>query len=218
VTALELPDEQALTPSDLARLSRLEIVIEDGLATFVKVGEALLEIRSKRLYREGFDSFEDYCSERWQMERAHAYRMMQGAEVVAVLSPIGDVPTNEAQARELAPLLKEPTVLQEAWQEVVDANPEPTAANVREVVQRRVEVPKTPEQLEAQERRVATRNILDVCSYMDRSPVRRQATREAALIDHDFAARLGQQVTPKRLRRVSEWAALLADELERSMA
>lgn len=38
------------------------------------------------------------------------------------------LPVNDAQARELAPLLDQPEALREAWAEVVDLHPEPTAA------------------------------------------------------------------------------------------
>jgi phage N-6-adenine-methyltransferase len=47
---------------------------------------------------------------------------------------------NERQARELAPLLKQPEVLREAWSEVIEENAEPTAADVREVVRRKMDV------------------------------------------------------------------------------
>lgn len=84
----------------------------------------------------GHGTFEDYCRERWGFERAHAYRMVQSAEVVGALSPNGDIsePRSEAVARELAPLRDEPEVMREAWTEAVEQHgPAPTAAQVREV-------------------------------------------------------------------------------------
>ncbi len=55
--ALDTPGERSLT--------ELESVIERGLGTFVEVGTALLEIRTRRLYHtdEGgeFSAFEEYC-------------------------------------------------------------------------------------------------------------------------------------------------------------
>jgi hypothetical protein len=68
------------------------------------VGNALLEIRERRLYREQFSRFEDYCQDRWNWSRAHAYRLIDAAQVVHNVSPIGDTPKNEAQARELVKL------------------------------------------------------------------------------------------------------------------
>lgn len=60
------------------------------------------------------------------MERAHAYRQIDAAQVAGVLSPNGDIPTNEAQARELAPLRDQPEAMAEAWQEA-SANGKPYA-------------------------------------------------------------------------------------------
>ena len=126
----------ALTSSDSAQLSRCEAVIESGLRTFVEVGEALMEIRDSRLYRETHGTFEDYCQERWGMTHANAGRAIRSAEVAATLaSPNG---LTESQARELAPLRDRPEVLREAWQEAnhraETAGRKVTAEVVREVV------------------------------------------------------------------------------------
>lgn len=128
-------------PLSERRLDELELVIERGLATFVEVGQALMEIRDGRLYRDSHGTFEDYCRDRWNLSRPVAYRMIDSAQVAGVLSPMGDIqaPANERQARELAPLLGEPERLQEAWAEVVAEHPEPTAADIRDVVQRKLD-------------------------------------------------------------------------------
>lgn len=121
-----------------SRLDELEGVIERGLATFVEVGQALLEIRDERHYRETHDTFEFYCRERWNFSRPQAYRLIEAATVTAELSPMGDIPSpaSERVARELAPLRAEPETLREAWTETVERHgPSPTAAQVREVVQ-----------------------------------------------------------------------------------
>lgn len=130
----------ALT-SDLSTLAGCEAVIERGLGTFVEVGEALLAIRNARLYRESHGTFEGYCRERWGMERAHAYRQIQSAEVAALVSPVGDIPS-ERVARELAPLRDEPEQMREVWQEArAEAGErEPTAAIVREKVSNKMGV------------------------------------------------------------------------------
>lgn len=67
-----------------------------------------------RLYREQFATFEDYCRERWGMSRVHAHRLIESAEVIGNLLPIGNtVPANEAQARALTGL--EPEQQRTAW-------------------------------------------------------------------------------------------------------
>jgi len=105
----------SLELTDRLRLETLERVIERGLATFVEVGQALIEIRDQRLYRATHTSFEDYCLERWGFRRAHAHRLIQSVEVLEALSPMGDSPVSERQARELTPLLREPERMRAAW-------------------------------------------------------------------------------------------------------
>lgn len=51
----------------------------------------------------GHARFEDYCKERWGMERRHAYRLMEAAEVAKV-STVVEV-SSERHARELAPTI-----------------------------------------------------------------------------------------------------------------
>jgi phage N-6-adenine-methyltransferase len=118
------------------RLLECERVIERGLNTFVEVGAALLEIRDSRLYKEGYSTFEDYCRDRWGMVRRQADRLIQSAEVVGNLRPIGLIPANEAQARPLVGLPQEQQF--QVWQQVVETAPEGkiTGAFVQEVVER----------------------------------------------------------------------------------
>lgn len=128
----------AIESVERERLAKLEATIERGLDTFVAVGTALGEIRDARFYRFTHDTFEDYCRERWQMPRQHAYRLIEGAEVARLVSPMGDIPASERQARELAPLKDEPEVMAEAWAEATQrGDGKPTAAIVREVVSER---------------------------------------------------------------------------------
>ena len=70
----------------------------------------------------------------------HANRLVQAAEISEVVTPMGVTPTTERQARALAPLLSEPAQLREAWQEVQELHKQPTAADVREVVERKMDV------------------------------------------------------------------------------
>jgi len=120
---------------EMDKLERCETIIENGLRTFVDVGTALLEIRDERLYRKDYGTFEDYCRERWNMERANAYRLIESSKVILNLSPTGDIlPANERQARPLAQL--EPDQQREAWQRVIEraSDEKITAAHVQSVV------------------------------------------------------------------------------------
>lgn len=133
--------DKSLTTTETRQLTDLETVIESGLRTFAEVGNALLSIRDGRLYRSSHGTFEDYCRERWGFKKAHAYRLMESAQVVARLSPMGDVPQSERQARPLARL--EPEEQHEAWKEANDRaeteGRKVTAKDVETVVEQRKE-------------------------------------------------------------------------------
>lgn len=136
---------EILTAAEADALAHHEAVIERGIKTFYEVGTALADIRDRRLYRQTHGTFEDYCQRRWQMSRAHAYRMIEAAEVV---SPIGDtdlpLPANEGQARELA-RIPEPDRA-EVWRAVIErADGKPTAAAIRETYTARTTATPEPE-------------------------------------------------------------------------
>jgi hypothetical protein len=126
---------------DRARFAELEQIIEHGPGTFAEVGRALHEIQQRKLYRaSGHQTFGDYVTKRWGLSSAHAYRQIEAAKVVDILSPIGELPlpANEAQARELAPLVDDPAAVREIWVETVqDAEGRVTARAVREHVSAR---------------------------------------------------------------------------------
>lgn len=103
-----------MSPAEHRHLGALEKRIAAGLQVFREVGNALLEIRDQRLYRNTHSSFEAYCRERWSMERQRAYYIMDAAKVDKVLGSPKDL-MNEAQARELAPLLDEPDKAKKVW-------------------------------------------------------------------------------------------------------
>ncbi len=126
-------DDGPLTEAESTEFSKLETVIERGFATFAEVGQALVEIREARLYRAAFPTFDDYCRERWGMSSRHANRSIEAAEVTAALGPMGPILKNERQARELAPLLKQPKALRAALKEA-SKDGKPTAEKLRKVV------------------------------------------------------------------------------------
>ena len=104
-----------LTTAEHTALEEHEQVIARGLGTFVEVGRALQAIRDGRLYRAHHGTFEAYCQERWRIGRAHAYRLMESAQVIDALSPVGDTTgLSERQARELAPMRHDPDAMSAA--------------------------------------------------------------------------------------------------------
>lgn len=115
---IEFPaSEKAMTPAEKRHLASLEKRIAAGLQTFREVGAALLEIRDSGLYRESHNSFEAYCAEKWGMNRVRAYQLIDSAKVVNVLGDPKEL-TNEAQARELAPLTDDPDTAKKVWNAV----------------------------------------------------------------------------------------------------
>jgi hypothetical protein len=109
-----------LAPKQLKLLEECETIIERGQKTFLEVGNALLQIKVEKLYLRDYETFDDYCRDRWGFERTYAHRLMKSAEVVENLLPIGNIPmpTTESQARPLASLPADKQA--DAWQDVVD--------------------------------------------------------------------------------------------------
>ena len=98
-----------LTAAETDRLVELEQAVDRGLQTFVEVGQALAEIRERKLYRASHDTFERYCRERWGFTRRRALQFIDAAAVTTLVVNAGlPAPTHEAQARELVPLRKRP--------------------------------------------------------------------------------------------------------------
>ncbi|UQN05491.1 hypothetical protein [Deinococcus sp. QL22] len=89
-----------LAPEERADLAQLETVVRQGWQGFVTVGQALLSIRDRRLYREAHKTFGDYCEQVWGWSRQRAQQLMDAAETSQTLTTIGLHPENERQARE----------------------------------------------------------------------------------------------------------------------
>ena len=113
-----------LTQDEADWLATCERTINEGLSTFLAVGNALVEIRNNKLYRASHRTFEGYCRERFQLKRQRAYELMGAAEVVNSLSEISDkdqkpfLPERESHANALAelPISKR----QEVWKQITD--------------------------------------------------------------------------------------------------
>ena len=121
------PSNAPLTKAEQKTLAAHEAVIRRGLASFVEVGTALAAILKGRLYRGTHGSFEAYVAELWDMERRHAYRLIDASAVIADLCPSGHkkpppfLPLNEFQARPLSKA--EPEDRLPIWNAVLKAAP-----------------------------------------------------------------------------------------------
>lgn len=122
--------------------------IECGLKAFYAVGQELIAIRDRRLYRTAYPNFEAYLQERWQMSRSRGYELMSASEVIENLSDMSDKPANARQADALSKAPAEQQ--QQAWTEAIATalNGKPTAAHVSDVVKRLTNPqPLQPEQI-----------------------------------------------------------------------
>lgn len=121
----------------LSKLTKLETTIADGMETFIDVGNALKQIRDEGLYRDGYQTFQEYVKERWGWDKTYAYRLIKVAEVDASL-PIGNSkPTAEAHYREVAkaPPEKQAAVVEAAAAKAEAEDRKPTAKDYREAVE-----------------------------------------------------------------------------------
>ncbi|MGB0259043.1 MAG: hypothetical protein ACPGES_10350, partial [Coraliomargarita sp.] len=88
--------------------------------TFLKVGQAIYEIKEKKLYREQYDTFADYCEQELGISRQHANRHASAYKTKQLVDPLlkqhgFKEATNERQLREFGRLKK-----QEDMAEVID--------------------------------------------------------------------------------------------------
>ena len=125
-----------LNEDERLRWTELNEVVKKGLKGLLAAGQALVEIRDRRLYREEFGTWESYCRDMLGYSKAQANRLISGAEVLTDLAPIGAkmMPARESHLRELA-RLPEPELRVEAWQNVLnEPNSDVTASTVRKAV------------------------------------------------------------------------------------
>lgn len=103
-----------LTPAQVAAMTmtdrekrRLK-TLEDGIRNSGKMMyEGMRAIHDEKLYRDEFETWEAYCSERWGMSKQYAYRLIEHGKVLGLMNedvelktvPIGTV--SESATREL---------------------------------------------------------------------------------------------------------------------
>ncbi len=131
-----------LSEHDREFLNEREGVIRAGLRNFLDVGRALRDIRDHRdggLWKAKYGTFDNYCKARWDIQRQHAHRLVDAADVVGQMSPIGGnapIPTHERQVRPLCQLAR-PEDRAKAWAEAVENHgPSPRGRDVHAVVHR----------------------------------------------------------------------------------
>ena len=134
--AKDLSAQSTLTDAEALELSSLEATVERSLKAFWEIGQALRHIRDRRLYRQDFSTFEDYCTNRWEMSRRSAYQLIEAATVYENVRHGAQIlPANERQVRPLTalPSQEQPR----AWAQAVSTAPNGklTAFHVAQVVE-----------------------------------------------------------------------------------
>jgi hypothetical protein len=113
---------EPLDRREKSRLALLEGVIEEGLLDFIRVGNALLEIRESKLYRE-WGTFKEYMRERWHVSESQGYALMDTAYIAdALKKTIGSNSFQPQNHWQLTPLRRlgtsrrpNPDAWAEAW-------------------------------------------------------------------------------------------------------
>ena len=96
--------ELKVTEADKTRLESLEKIVEHGRKKKREGYAALKEIGDSGLYEAaGYDTFESYCNEVWQISKSRVYQLLDFVEMRAKLSPHIDV--TDLSERSLRPLI-----------------------------------------------------------------------------------------------------------------
>ena len=135
-----MPNE--LTTTDTTLLRECEDKIDRSLRSFVDIGDALLEIRESRLYRDEYEAFEGYCQARWNITKSRANQLISASRLVRNLESNGDesvLPSSESVARELQRVGEDR--VGDVWNRIVETAPVGsnneamvTARHVRETI------------------------------------------------------------------------------------
>lgn len=128
--------KEIMKNTTIASLQECEIIIEQGLQTFIQVGRALLTIKEQKLYRATHSNFNEYCKERWGFTQQHAGRLVIASKVADIIEsePIGlHLPQSESQTRILA---KSDNPV-ETWKEAIERSgkEQPTASEIQNIIQ-----------------------------------------------------------------------------------
>ncbi len=145
-TDVVLPDEvdsgksntEPLTAQEQIDLRRYEIEIEENRDAFLTMAADLFEIWSRRLYRENYRSFKQYCRERWDFSRAYGYQLINAHKTIEKVSTVVDTPvaiTSGTQALVLAkvPEEQQAEVVKKAMQKAADGKL--TSRHIKEAAQ-----------------------------------------------------------------------------------
>jgi hypothetical protein len=140
----------ALSIEEKIRLRQLELVVEKNLDGLLAAGKALAEIRSSRLYRQHFATFEQYVRERWALSRSRADELCRSNATAELLLANGMTLPDGISEAALRPIsaLPSPELQVASWRLVQAVSPErgpsqSIASKVVRVIKNALEAPGT---------------------------------------------------------------------------
>lgn len=138
-SALVVPteDKNKLTKEQKDHFNKLNSTVKKAAKSFIDAGMALYEIRSNKLYRENYKTFEEYCQAVHSISRQYANSLVRAGKATRELETIVSknnlpLPHNESQVRELlrVPDKEERAAVYESALELVDGDVELLTAEV----------------------------------------------------------------------------------------
>ncbi|GMV07382.1 MAG: hypothetical protein AMXMBFR53_36570 [Gemmatimonadota bacterium] len=124
-----------LTESERLAYNDANDQIRRHIEGFTIAAALLAQVRDRKLYREEYATFEEYCQGMWGWSRQRAYQLIGAAEVVTSLSTTVDTDgLTERHARELGkvPAEQRATVLEEARADAASEGKRVTAERIKD--------------------------------------------------------------------------------------
>lgn len=124
------------TKIDQARYEKLDATVKRGAQTFIEVGQALMEIKTAKLWRIEFDTWEAYCMDRLSYTPRRIDQIIAASITANELTDAGlPAPKNENQIR---PISGHNTDSVSAWRDATTVyGDSPSGQQVKAVVDRR---------------------------------------------------------------------------------
>lgn len=125
-------------------LDHYELIVDEGRAIFVRVGEALQAIRDQKLYSDKYTTFEEYAERRFGFTKRRANQLISASVTVSELKEqivLGQpLPANEGQARAITASASTPEERAKVWKDsckaadkLEDGTPQVSASLIKRV-------------------------------------------------------------------------------------
>lgn len=133
-------EDRVIAQRNQKRHDELCKFVGDEVKRFIAIGPALMELQELQVYKATHKTFESFINDTFGIDRRRAYQLIEAAKVDAVLCKKlhkNELPTNEAQRREIAkaPEEKQVEVAQIANEVAKSEDRKPTASDYRNAVE-----------------------------------------------------------------------------------